>query len=258
LVHVPIDGYVVRTPLLHVSGGGELQITPAHGSTQLPSPSQNPVALHAVFDGAFVKPHVPERHVRVRQIVSVPGQSAAATHWTQLPAPSQTVPPFELHAVPATEFAQPGVPPVHVAVAHVPHVGKLVASTAKPQTPETQTAVWHEPGAACGQSAGVVQPVPPPSQVHVQQVPFTQSWPEPQSLSFRHVRGGGLARESPGRASRAEAPNSPPTRMRSACPRVLLCAKEIAVRSSCPSSMRRVSHRPAPKIKARCCQGSRR
>ncbi len=43
--------------------------------------------------------------VRVRHSVSVPGQSPAVRHWTHVPAPLQTLPPFWLHAVPAAAFA---------------------------------------------------------------------------------------------------------------------------------------------------------
>jgi hypothetical protein len=48
--------------------------------------------------------------VRAWQAVLLPGHSDAEFHGTQAPAPSQTVPPFWLQAVPAAAKELDGVP----------------------------------------------------------------------------------------------------------------------------------------------------
>ena len=173
-------------------GGGWLQLTPAHGSPQLPAPSQVPPG-QTVPTGANVVAQVPATHVRWLHAVSVPGQSLDVTQLTHCPAPSH-VPPG--HVVPAADGMQAGMPPVHVAVVQVPQAGRLVLSGPNPQTPAVQTACWHVPGTACGQSDADVQPVPPPphplaqtcssratrasSSAHEQasrQTPFVHTWP---------------------------------------------------------------------------------
>jgi hypothetical protein len=63
-----------------------------------------------------VTPHVPDVQVTVWQAVLWSGQSEAVLHWTQVPSPSQTEPPPELHGVPLLAGVVPHVPDVHVAV----------------------------------------------------------------------------------------------------------------------------------------------
>jgi hypothetical protein len=76
----------------HEFGGGVLQTVVAHGSMQLPAPSQMPpVPVHTVPATAYCVPHTPAMHVLWLQAVSVPGQSAATAHPAQLPF-EQTVP----------------------------------------------------------------------------------------------------------------------------------------------------------------------
>ena len=97
--------------------------------------------MHTVPLEANCIPHVPLVHVGVAQTVTAPGQFDVVTHWTHTPAPLQTVPPPLEHVVPVAEFTQEGTPFVHVAVVHVPHVGRFVASAANPQTPAVHVAV---------------------------------------------------------------------------------------------------------------------
>src|SRR5262245_5104388 len=70
--------------------------------THIPVPSQTvpPPWLHAVPAPAFTVPHVPLVHTAVLQADPDGGQFAAVTHCTQVPLPSQTVPPPWLHEVP--------------------------------------------------------------------------------------------------------------------------------------------------------------
>jgi hypothetical protein len=49
---------------------------------------------HGVPDWLLKTPQRLPEQMRVWQAVSLPGQSDAVLHWTQAPAPSQTLPPF--------------------------------------------------------------------------------------------------------------------------------------------------------------------
>src|SRR5262252_974356 len=73
-------------------------------------------------------PHTPcALHVRTWHAVSVPGQVAATTHWTQRPLPSQMLPPP--HAVLAGAGACEGEPAVHRSSVHgLPSSGTSLSS----------------------------------------------------------------------------------------------------------------------------------
>ena len=81
---------------------------PSTGATTFPAPShvfvwQSPGVCAAVGvpAAALATPQTPLVHVRAAHSVSTPGQSAATRHCTQLPVPSQKVPPPWSHAAPA-------------------------------------------------------------------------------------------------------------------------------------------------------------
>jgi hypothetical protein len=72
-----------------------------------------------------------------------------ASHATQVPAPSQTLPPFWVHAVPAGLAGCDGVPPVQASVVHwLPSsAGRSVSSATVVVPPcPSQTVCWQSPG----------------------------------------------------------------------------------------------------------------
>jgi hypothetical protein len=85
--------------------------------TQVPAPSQivPPLSLQAVVSGAFAVPQVLASHVADLHAVDGAGQSLAATHPTQAPLPSHTLPPLVVHASPEALLVVPQQPPSHVA-----------------------------------------------------------------------------------------------------------------------------------------------
>src|SRR6185437_15417063 len=71
-----------------------------------------------------------------RHFVACAGQSAAVLQPTQLPAPSQTLPPLSLHAVPAGALAVPHAPMARVATRHaLEGAGQPLAFTQPPEPP---------------------------------------------------------------------------------------------------------------------------
>jgi hypothetical protein len=73
-------------------------------ATQVPVPLQimPPFWLHGVVACTNEMPQLFAVHMLVAHWLLVTGQSAAITHATQVPVPSQIMPPFWLHAVPDT------------------------------------------------------------------------------------------------------------------------------------------------------------
>jgi hypothetical protein len=70
--------------------------------THIPFASQTvpPPWLHALPMGRDVVPHAPALQVAGWHWLPLGGQLPAVTHWTQVPLPSQMVPPLWLHGVP--------------------------------------------------------------------------------------------------------------------------------------------------------------
>lgn len=145
--------------------------TELHPATQCPDPSQTvppfelqgvPVALldklgfpAAQFAltqsfgavgtslSSLATTQVPPLHTAFLQSPTGPcGQSESCRQWTQVPLPSHTVPPFELQVVPVGFGTKLGVPAAQVALwQSFVALGTSESSTAKPQTPELQTAL---------------------------------------------------------------------------------------------------------------------
>src|SRR5690349_9542280 len=82
--------------------------------THAPAPSQNRFAPHAAPTGSCADPQVFDVHVRAVQALSIPGQLAATTHWTQWPLPSHTFPPPLRHGVAAGAAVPLQTEPLHV------------------------------------------------------------------------------------------------------------------------------------------------
>jgi hypothetical protein len=100
--------------------GGAPQSAGATHAAHFPSPSQTlpPLSEQTVEAAAFVVPHVLLAHVLVLQTVVWTAQSLASKHATQLPLPSQTVPPLDVQFVPLVAFSTAQQPAVHALVTH--------------------------------------------------------------------------------------------------------------------------------------------
>jgi hypothetical protein len=135
--------------------------------------SHGPVGvLHCVPSAVLLKPQVPFVHTLVWQAVSVPGQSAAPLHPTQLPEPLQTMPLPQTVVWEANVCTR--VPLLHVSIVHgFPSSGGSL-SGANPQVPETQTAFLQSPAVPGGQSAAVLHPTQAPCPL---QTPVAQAVP---------------------------------------------------------------------------------
>jgi hypothetical protein len=84
--------------------------------------------VHGVPVGAGMNVHVLISQALVRQSVPVAGQSCGPLHPTQLPLPSQTVPPLSAHGVPCPVLASAQAPFSQMASEQVvPGLGQSVA-----------------------------------------------------------------------------------------------------------------------------------
>jgi hypothetical protein len=123
----------------------------ARQATQVPLPSQSlpPLSVHRAPAVASLTPQVLLVQVLVLQTVPWAGQSLVARQATQVPLPSQTVPPLSIHVVPAVALVVPQQPPVsHVSMTHA------VVDAA--------------------QSAGLVQVMPPSQELEMSPVPLLE------------------------------------------------------------------------------------
>jgi hypothetical protein len=107
-------------------------------ATQLPFPSQTtpPLSVQGVPFIAFCVPQVFPEHVLVLQTVACARQSVAALHWTQVPLPSQILPPLSLQVVVFDALIVPHALPVQVSTLQaVAGAGQSVTATQATQLP---------------------------------------------------------------------------------------------------------------------------
>src|SRR5262249_9574883 len=127
----PMHASLVHT-LPSSAGASELSIA----LTVLPAPShtftwQSPgdCPLTGVPAAVYATPQAPAVQVRTEHSVSTPGQSLAARHDTQLPAPSHRLPPDWLHAECGAEGGFEGTQFVHTSFVHwLPSTGTSLSS----------------------------------------------------------------------------------------------------------------------------------
>jgi hypothetical protein len=115
-------------PLAHCALA--VHVWPSGSSWHVPLPSQTtpPPSLQGVPGAAFTVPHALLVHALVLHVVICVGQSLATRHATQVPLPSQTLPPLSLHALREAAFATSQQPPAQELVTHsVLDVGQSLA-----------------------------------------------------------------------------------------------------------------------------------
>ena len=132
-------------------------------------------------------PQVPFVHVRVAQSVSIPGQSEAVRHCTQLPLPSHSVPPLWSQVVPAVSGGFDGTPLVQTSPVHsFPSTGTSVSSATLTTFPApSHSFTWQSPVVCC--DVGVPAEVKLVPQVPSTHVRVAQSVSVPgQSVPVTH------------------------------------------------------------------------
>jgi hypothetical protein len=128
-------------------------------ATHVPLPSHTTplLSVQAVPFAALLVPHVravPSHVLTLQSVVGI-GQSVGATHATQVPLPSHTLPPLSVHAVPAFAFMVLQQPARHALVTHAV-VGTAQSDGAMHALSPSQ--VFMAPAPAEGE----VAPPPPP------------------------------------------------------------------------------------------------
>jgi hypothetical protein len=202
--------------------------------TQVPLPSQTlpPSSEHEVPFEACDVPQALPVHVFVMHLVCWDGQSDGMTHATQLPLPSQTVPPWSEHIVSAPAFMVVHMPAEHAAVLQLVLVaGQSVAGLVH-MTPVLVVVVVAPPMPPVLVVVVVAPPMPPvllvvvaPPVLDVEvvdvTVPLSSYWPRTSvhedtpakrsaaARTLRVIRTSPARRPSRGRSTGPPPPPSP-------------------------------------------------